>query len=248
MSRLATVLLFVGSLGFTSCFSPVCDDPNMVCPDIDEGTGTGALRFDGVDDSLRIESREQPIDQSALTLELWFKTDRDGVLLQERLGNHVRKTLALVEGRVCGTQLAVGEVTVCTTRATFTDRTWHHAALVVDGETGILRLVADGNEAGHAEIPRTSGAVFDTWIEAGGPTYRGMLDEIRVWEVARTTQQLAVNRARLVAPESKGLRVRLDLNESAMATEARNAARPAYQSELQHFELEPSPWRGPGAF
>ena len=99
------------------------------------------------------------VDQTKLTMELWFKTTRGGPLMVELSGFNeriARKRLRVVGGRVCAEQRGLGGAEVCTASASFADGAWHHAAMVTDGDTRVLLLEVDGSEAGTASIAGTS--------------------------------------------------------------------------------------------
>ena len=84
---------------------------------------------------------------------------------------------------------------------------WHHFAATYDG--GYLRIYGDGVlEETHA----ISGTMqtFDAPLTFGKhlnypAAIRGVIDEVRVWAVARTTTEIAENYNRIIAPETTGL-------------------------------------------
>jgi len=59
---------------------------------------------------------------------------------------------------------------------------WQHLALVFDGETRTLRGFIDGHEVARARVEPPS-AIQATRAPAalGGETFRGWLDEFRLW-------------------------------------------------------------------
>ncbi len=100
-----------------------------------------------------------------------------------------------------------------------TDNVWHHAAATYDGSK--WQLFLDG--ALQAELivnqpPRYDsiqhaaiGAALDSTGEAAG-AFNGSVDEVRIWNYARTTQQIADNRG-VEIPAATGLIGRWSMSE-----------------------------------
>ena len=83
--------------------------------------------------------------------------------------------------------------------------TWHHVAFTYDGDKG--RLYVDGVRVDSTTNPtKWSGKVPDaTPIGFIGSRFRGNLDEVRVWNVARTEAQIKANMDSLQDLNSTGL-------------------------------------------
>ncbi|HEY0728048.1 MAG TPA: LamG domain-containing protein, partial [Pyrinomonadaceae bacterium] len=88
---------------------------------------------------------------------------------------------------------------------TMNDGQWHYVAMVADRSTGKLSLYADGVERASGTIPANFGAMHSTnnplrvghwaWVEEPGGTgpeaFPGVIDEVRIQNVARTAAQIA---------------------------------------------------------
>ena len=84
---------------------------------------------------------------------------------------------------------------------------WYHLAMVVDGAS--ISMFVDGTFIG-SEPAVGSIAAFDTPVTIGNhlnyPTaLRGDIDEVRIWEVARTPEQITANYNKIIDPATPGL-------------------------------------------
>jgi hypothetical protein len=91
---------------------------------------------------------------------------------------------------------------------------WSHVALVYDPAAGEARLYLNGEPA---DIRAASGPLGDhhpeqdeLWIGArmlngGGGYFHGLIDEVRIWGIARTGARIAAAYDGVVAPDAPGL-------------------------------------------
>jgi concanavalin A-like lectin/glucanase superfamily protein/List-Bact-rpt repeat protein/fibronectin type III domain protein len=110
-----------------------------------------------------------------------------------------------------------------------TDTLWHHAAVTFDGSaTGTMRIYLDGvldstKVVGAKRIPRWDSiqhaglatAMTSSGLAAGN--FQGILDEARIWGVARTSQQINDNK-NLEILQGTALLGRWGLNEGSGAS------------------------------
>jgi hypothetical protein len=74
---------------------------------------------------------------------------------------------------------------------------WHHVAVTFNASKNVLNLFLDGKRAGRQEVPRrtATGNTLPLEIGRGGPAtgryWLGKLDEIRIWNVARKSTEIA---------------------------------------------------------
>jgi hypothetical protein len=101
-----------------------------------------------------------------------------------------------------------------------TNNVWHHAAATYDGTT--WRLYLDGNLEATLAVnaaPRSDTiqhAALGTMIESNGAThghFQGTLDEVRVWNQARTLAQLRASLNTQITTAQSGLVARWALND-----------------------------------
>ncbi|HUS35063.1 MAG TPA: LamG-like jellyroll fold domain-containing protein [Verrucomicrobiae bacterium] len=187
-------------------------------------TGGGYLRT--------TEDQKRFFPDSSLTVELWFNPTKGGVLLSE-LDATQGYNIPLIE------MLPSGDI-----RARFNGieaidlghaklDTWHHVALRYDSSTrkmtGFLngrktatqvgsRLSATGmNESSsHFAFGRGSNLALGT-----GENFAGAIDEVRIWNIARTDEDLSIARNNLVAGDEPGLVLnwRGNVNEAGLVVD-----------------------------
>ena len=105
--------------------------------------------------------------------------------------------------------------------------TWHHAAATYDGTTWNLYLdgVADGSLA-VGRVPNTATnaltAVGSSLSTTGATSgfFAGVVDEVRIWSVARTAAQIAAAKNTEITGAQAGLMGRWGLNEASGTTAA----------------------------
>lgn len=135
-----------------------------------------------------------PATQPQFTAELWFYTESAATvqsLLSQRYGTGTGRDWLYIgssNGGVLAT-LFGGTWLSSLNFGTLSTHTWHHAALVYDN--GTMSLYLDGELAETASV--TPEASDGTLVLNKNSTLNGMMDEVRIWGVARTQQQIRHN-------------------------------------------------------
>jgi hypothetical protein len=138
------------------------------------------------------------------------------------------------------------------TAATYNDGAWHHAAgtLGPDGQF----LYVDGNLEETEPSVTASAFDWDTDFRAGygyiGPNgplthFSGLLDEIRIWRIQRSEQDIAANLNQTIDPRTSGLQGYWRLDGGG--TTVLDATTGDHDGTLTNFAVDPSPWVRPGA-
>lgn len=111
-------------------------------------------------------------------------------------------------------------------RASPTRSGWHHVALVGQGSS--ITLYLDGAEAGQ-----TSSTALSNWslghaasFIGGDPTpgtrlrgsFRGMIDEVRIWSKSRSASEILAGMSKSIAPDAPGLTACWNFDEGAGPT------------------------------
>lgn len=168
-----------------------------------------ALRFDGVDDFVTA-STGTALFVSALTVEAWIRPDVLAGAASARV---------LVVGDA-GFVLALDTASpgdavasVCdgfcdaarSTSAPIQVGVWHHVALTHDGV--VLRLYVDGVQAASKGFVGDvdDAATLRFGLRPGGAGLAGLLDEVRIWNHARSAGQIAADRFLVLAGSEPGL-------------------------------------------
>lgn len=184
--------------------------------------GNAALVFDGINDLLVLPD-DLIRSRTTLTLEAWFKTTAGGVIFGYQNaayptspGNYTPALYVGTDGKLRG-QFYNNVSAPITTAGTVSDGQWHHVALV--GAVNAQSLYLDGvlinstplaGTITHSNMSRNqvgTGRAGNTWPASPSTYYafNGTIDEVRLWDVARTGPQIAANRFKSFASPQPGL-------------------------------------------
>lgn len=208
--------------------------------------GGNALFFDGVDDLVTVPTAGAA-SETAFTAEVWFRTGAAIGTLMELDGAGADRILYVRDGTVCWYVFAPEWSVLCTTER-FDDCAWHHAAGTV-GPTG-QHLYVDG-VLRQSAATIVSSAFDEAQLTVGfgyiGPVgemryFEGELDELRLWNVVRTAEEIAANRSGPIDPAASGLFGYWRLDESGDADRAADASSGGRAGTLTGFSFTPSPW------
>jgi len=175
----------------------------LVANRIPVAAGGGAFRFDGVDDVLNAGSPEALRITGDLTLEFWIYAENTA-----RVQTIIAKAYA-GEGAMAlldNGQLRYHYGNLGSDSGSFTinyhfadsgqplpRRAWTHVALVRDGDADKLRWYFNGELTAEADIQISPIVAGDRPLTIGngwaGP-FSGEMDEVRVWNSARTPEQI----------------------------------------------------------
>ncbi len=191
------------------------------------------LLFDGVNDY--VDLNKMDVSGSAITLEALFNSsDVAGCVNQDcriiskavdvNRDDHywMLSTVSSGANTVLRFRLKTNGSTITTTLSAtagiLSDNTWYHAAATYDGAT--MKIYLDGNEVGST--PKTgsitTNAAADTWIGnnpalATNRPWKGGIDEVRIWNVARTPSELQTARNNELSGTEPGLQAYYKFNE-----------------------------------
>ena len=223
MTRLTSLAVAAGltilGLGLAACTQPGADSgPAHLERQFQDSGQNFALSFDGEDDYATSGTALFPDGRHERTLSVWFTVDtleERAALLTLRKDFESGIELGLRRGllgawRVFGDRQQVIAKTAITTGA------WHHAAYVFDGTTNQLyvdgELVASSNDPPDKRTPTTC------WLGTLDGTrdlLKGRMDDVHVFEGARSAEQIAAEFARDFSGTDSGLVLDLTFDESA---------------------------------
>lgn len=207
------------STTFTVTFTPLAEGArtatvNVISDDSDESiydfalTGTGtlppatALHFDGVDDKVTIPHRAE-LNSLPVTVECWFKPTASGSGVSSIVNKYVASSgngwaIHYAGGQVSGWYYALpGYVNTTLPGVSVSLNTWHHVAMVV--ETTGSKLYVDGvlaSSAGWSGVPTMATTTQDVTLgeyvgnAIGGKFFPGAVDEVRIWNGARSLAEI----------------------------------------------------------
>jgi Concanavalin A-like lectin/glucanases superfamily len=159
-----------------------------------DGTPAGfALSFDGVMDYATAGNAGFPAASAAQTVELWVDTPAtsvtaDFVVMRTYLMEGVQ--IGVRNGTVAVWRTSGGEILV-KAPAPPSASTWHHVAYTFDQTTHTLYVdgvVADAETA--ASDSRTPNTVWLGTLDGTNELFKGEMDEVRVWSVARSAGEV----------------------------------------------------------
>ncbi len=208
-----------------------------------------ALDFDGTNDHVTL-GPASGLNSDTFTIETWFRRDGAGVLASTTTGTGGVSAAPLMAKGLSGGGVINWFMGVTGTGQLAADfesesddsnhaiigstvianGTWHHAAATYDGTT--FRLYLDG--ALEASVTETDGpgsasnhppSLATAMTPAGVATgfFNGVLDESRVWNVARTAAQVAAGMSQELT-SGTGLTARYGMNEGAGSSVANSVA------------------------
>ncbi|HEX5219301.1 MAG TPA: LamG-like jellyroll fold domain-containing protein [Verrucomicrobiae bacterium] len=170
----------------------------------------GALQFNGTSNGFAYTYTPIAAPQT-FTLSLWFRTTatQNGVLLnfgdsaQGPFADTDRKLSINSAGQVSFYVYDSGGKTITSTN-TFRDGQWHHVAATLSDLAG-MRLYVDGNL-----VAQNPNVTFAYTYPAGGywrigQNFNGNVDDVQIWDVARTQAQIQQGRMRPLTGGEAGL-------------------------------------------
>lgn len=174
----------------------------------------GALAFDGVDDFVEVTHRAA-LNAYPLTVAAWVQTTRnepvvDGIVCKYVDGSFNGYGMFVYGGRLRafyfgppGSQIWGGGLGL--DAGVIADGQWHHVALVVDAAGG--RVIVDGVQraalpwVGIPGAPTTTAPLHLGRYHTYPNTLLGRLDEVVLWNAARTTAELDLLRGTRVSAD-----------------------------------------------
>ena len=191
-------------------------EPAWIQIDPEIGAGKFGLRFDGVDDFVAIPPSPHLDIRGSVTLSAWVRGDGDveGQIIWR--GDTRRGAdpymLHLVRGKMEFRVDSTGtNVHYVRSRERLDDR-WHFWTGVCDDEQGRIFLYKDGELEGSAAVEHES--KYDSsamWNMVGAANYgerqrfRGSIGEVRIWNVARSADEIRRDMGRRLKGRERGL-------------------------------------------
>ena len=185
-----------------------------------------ALRFNGSNNILVSTAPTVPVGNSNYTIEAWVKPNTisgaNGIVGWGNWGTVNQVNAFRFNGATSmvnywwGNDLTVSVPNVL-------DGNWHHVAATYNGTTrsiyfdGVLR--GSDNPAGH-NVPAANNMVIAETAPMFNEYFDGSLDEMRIWNVARTLAQIQASMNSTVPANSAGLAAYYKMDEGTGTTTA----------------------------
>ncbi len=156
------------------------------------------LDFDGINDFVRQSNpMNLPIGSAPRTVELWFKTDQDLVndtesaLIQYGSGGASQLFGLITSLNAPGRLYFWGQANDLAGTTILLPDTWYHGAVTYDGTD--VKLYLNGNlESSSAKTLNTvlNGEGLTIGRRNGGSMWDGQIDEVRIWDFARSQMDI----------------------------------------------------------
>jgi hypothetical protein len=219
VTRLASFGVLAALTALAACTQPSADaGPDHLARQFEDSGQNFALSFDGIDDYATSATAQFPEGRHDQTLSAWFSVDtlaeRVALLtLRKDLDSGVE--LGLRQGLV-GVWRVYGDRQQVIAKTAITTGAWHHAAYTFDGTTNQLYvdgvLVASSTDAPDKRTPTTC------WLGTLDGTrdlFAGRMDDVHVFEAARSAEQLAAEFAGKTSAGDAGRVLDLRFDESS---------------------------------
>jgi len=194
---------------------------NYVAPVAAVPTTSNGLGFDGIDDGVVLNSSLLSSNTNELTYELWLKPYQLAGFTA--LLNHDSWSTGYVHfqfhGNNIGFDINGGNDNVFS--YAFNTNTWYHVALVYSSAAGTLKFYVNGlllDTVTNNSFPSIAGNVpisMGAW--ANGRFFNGVMDEVRIWNVARTQSEIQSNMNSELAGTETGLVAYYPFNQGIAA-------------------------------
>lgn len=219
MTRFASFARAAALTALAACTQASADGgPDHLDRQFEDSGQNFALSFDGFDDYATSATAQFPDGRHEQTLSAWFMVDalaERAALLTLRKDWDSGIELGLRQGLV-GAWRVYGDRQQVIAKTAITTGSWHHAAYTFDGTTN--QLYVDGAlVASSTELPdkRTPTSCWLGTLDGARDLFAGRMDDVHVFETARSAEQIAAEFAGKFAPSDPGLVLNLTFDESA---------------------------------
>ena len=199
-----------------------CNSKDEILKASSPSTANNALAFDGVDDV--IELGVPIFYKNSFTIEGWIKPQigaifniyqdqKSGVYAEVTQSNTIR---FLIRNPAANS----GGVEVVSKTNIVSDGQWHHFA-AVKGDDDYLYIYTDGKPDGKSpgKVGDFSSMPYKMRLGMNTPSaqryYKGLMDEIRFWNVARSPQDILANKDKMLIGNETGLTNYYKFNQGA---------------------------------
>lgn len=197
--------------------APPDPGPSALTRHVDDSGINRALSFDGDKQYATTATAGFPNGRASYTLSTWFRLD---TLSGKQALITVRKDFdsGLVLGVIDGVLTAwrvFAERALVAAPSTLTAESWHHAAYSFDTQTN--RLYLDGALVASSSNPPDKRTPLGCWLgtlDGSSELLHGSLDDVHVFETARTPAQIGSEQDLPLSADEIGLIMNLTFDES----------------------------------
>lgn len=214
---------------------------------------SGALQISGAGQYVDLPGGSRLVQDSSWTVEAWVSIDAafggTGTVVKRAVGTTVNYELGFsnsvpyvrFKGIYNGT---LYPVTAAATAALDRRNQWYHLAGVYDKNAGQLKLLVDGQVVATTTVIASPSLTVGTGtlVARVGEGFRGLIDEVRIWDTARTVADNALGAYMPYENMANGpvLYYRFDEGPFNTATSTNSAGR--YAGTVEDFAAPTSDW------
>lgn len=219
-----------------------------------QGVSGAALAFDGYHSVVRLPAEKAPPVTDAVTLEGWvalgaYPWNWTPVVQQ---GHEESYALSIgPHGSVAMSVKSGGQLVKAESKPELATKRWYHVAGTYDKGTGAVRVFIDGKLRGEQEAPKDGLARSESPIQIGkgAPmgqsdpvrfadphdfSFDGLIDEVRIYDVAMTPEQVAASCEMMALPETE--RSKPDLDPRVLPAGLKTGKFGAYYTHLPFYD------------
>jgi len=190
-----------------------------------------ALRFDGISESVTIPNKPALSIGDQYTVEAWIFAEewksqswQGSLFSNDAHGTGEERGFAFRcgdNGKLSFVMGASSDWNEVVSPSIMNTKQWHHVAAVIDN--GSMSLFVDGLEVANGTYPGAATAcelAFTIGESSGFPgrVFDGIIDEIRIWNTARTASQIADNKTVDLTGTESGLVAYFPMNDGSGTT------------------------------
>lgn len=175
-----------------------------------------ALHLDGTKDYVdaRATATGLPQGREPRTMEAWVKTTQTSIgnfISWGRRATRMRNSMAIRNGKLA----YIGQYLDFTGKTPINDGEWHHVALSYDGENWAIYVdgTADGTNGGDPNTTDQNLKIGNLPEPHNGEYFDGTMDELRVWNVARTADEIVASMNTELTGKEEGLVAYYNFNQ-----------------------------------
>jgi len=211
------------TLSLTSPIAADCSSLVVAAVVVTPNPGGGALQFDGVDDFVNVPYQTS-LNLSSVTAEAWVKIDDPNFTeapLLSKGANYGNYTLGVLKNSTTGANVSyvhaipTGNFSCCSVYpdGPISFGVWTHVAATFDATTGTSDVYVNGarilgSGPGWTVAVQNVQALLlgrATFTSPPDLNLRGVLDEVRVWNYARSAAEIAANYNKVIPSGTPGL-------------------------------------------
>jgi len=193
-----------------------------------------ALDFNGVDEAVTLQTTEDTRLSNSFTLEAWILAEawntqywQGSIITNDSGGANGGFALRCgSEGRLSMVISASNNWVEALSEPVMTANKWHHVAAVVEQGTitAYVDAIAVASASFQGEVAASNGTItIGESTGFPGRLFNGVIDEVRIWNVARSQAELAANVSTAFTGAEAGLGAYLPMNDGS-GTQVANLA------------------------